>query len=44
MALLQNGDTKPLPMSIEKCDCFVTNSTVLVEEIILGGDRNDGEE
>lgn len=27
MALLQNGEVEPLPVSLESCACFVSNST-----------------
>lgn len=31
MALLQNGEVEPLPLSLDTCDCFVSNSTMTTD-------------
>lgn len=28
MALFQNGEVEPLPLSLATCDCFVSNATL----------------
>lgn len=31
MSLLRNGEVEPLPLSLETCECFVSNTTLKVD-------------
>lgn len=31
MSILQNGEVEPLPLSLETCECYLSNSTQIVD-------------
>lgn len=32
MALLHNGEVESLPLSVDNCECFISNSTVITQD------------